>query len=56
MESKEQMRAEYEYRSEVLSYELRRDDWQRIALALNQTGAISLEKDIQEFLQSQEVK
>ena len=52
MKTKEQMRAEYEHRSEIISHGLRRDAWQSIAIALELNGQISLCKDIYEFLES----
>ena len=50
------MSTEYEYRSEILTHGLRRDDWQRIVYALNRDGAIGLAKDINDFIESKEEK
>lgn len=54
MKSKEQAKAEYAHRSEVLTHGLRRDVWVSIQIALQNNGQISLAKDIGEFLLSQE--
>ena len=52
MKTKEQMRAEYEHRSQVLELGLRRDAWISIAIALQEGGRIGLAKDIRDFLES----
>lgn len=46
------MSAEYEYRSEILELGLRRDVWVSIQWALENSGQVSLAKDIREFLES----
>jgi len=52
MKTAEQMRADYEQRSEILTHGLRRDDWIRIAIALQNDGAVGQARDILEFLKS----
>lgn len=54
MKTKEQMRTEYEHRSEILELGLRRDEWQNIANALHRGGVIGLAEDIHKFLESKE--
>lgn len=44
----------YEYRSEILTHGLKRDEWVRIAIALDRDGAIGLHSDISRFIQSHE--
>lgn len=44
------MSKEYEYRSELLTHSLRRDDWHSIAWALENSGLIGLAKDVRDFL------
>lgn len=54
MKTKEQMQAEYQHRSEILTLGLRRDAWQTIAHALQSAGLIGHAKDIRDFLENQE--
>ena len=49
-------KADYAYRSEILTNGLRRDEWQTIARALKLSGSIGLTQDIEEFLESKEGK
>jgi hypothetical protein len=44
----------HEYRSEILTNGLRRDQWQAIEWALSQSGQIGLAKDIRDFIKAKE--
>jgi hypothetical protein len=54
MNASEKAKADYKYRSEILTNHLRRDVWQTIARALELSGSIGLAQDINEFLESKE--
>jgi len=54
MKTKEQMRQEYAYRSEILTIELRRDEIMNMAMACDITGKIGLAQDLYKILKEKE--
>jgi hypothetical protein len=46
MKTKEQMRAEYEHRSELLTIQVRRDEIFNMAVACEQAGKVGLAQDL----------
>jgi hypothetical protein len=54
MNASEKAKADYKYRSEILTNHLRRDVWQTIAWRLEHSGEVGLAQDIREFLESKE--
>jgi hypothetical protein len=54
MISKEQSRADYEYRSEILTIELQRQEIEMIAWACNLAGRVGLAQDLYKILKEKE--